>query len=118
MIELNGSKGINNMPPRRAKTDKFVQRILETLRTGYGEKHPKATIEAYRYNPASIRVRIIDPEFRDKDILEREEVVDRILETLPEEVRAEITILLLLTPKERQTSLGSMEFDDPTPSRL
>ncbi|SRR5216683_1829656 len=106
------------MARRSRKSDPGVQRILETLRSEYGTKHARAKIEAYRYNPASIRVRIVDPDFRNQGILEREAVVDHILRTLPEDIQADITILLLLTPEESKASFGSMEFDDPTPSRL
>lgn len=106
------------MVARRKKTDEYVKRIMDTLRAEYEPKHPKAKIEAYRYNPASIRVRIIDPDFAGKDLVARDEMVWPIVELLPEEVRAEITLLLLITPRERDTSFGSMEFDDPTPSRL
>src|SRR5437762_1363051 len=106
------------MAVRRKKTDEYVKRIVDTLRTGYVPNHPKAKIEAYRYNPASIRIRIIDPDFSGKDLVERDEMVWPIVESLPEDIRSEITLLLLIAPRERDSSLSSMEFDDPTPSRL
>jgi stress-induced morphogen len=98
------------------KPGKDVQRILDTLQEHYKPEHPKAKIEAYRYNPASIRIRIIDPDFARKDLVERENMVWPLLEGLPEEIRADIIFLLLLTPKESKTSFGSMEFDHPTPA--
>jgi hypothetical protein len=91
---------------------------MQTLQNEYGAKHPRARIEAYRYNPASIRIRIIDPDFKNLGVLDRETLVEPILDDLAEDIRAEITILLLLTPEESKTSFGSIEFDDPTPSRL
>jgi len=100
------------------KTDQAVRSILQTLQVQYRANHPKASIEAYRYNPASIRIRIIDPDFKRINRLDREELVDPILEKLPEDIRSEITLLLLLTPEEQQESMGSMEFDNPTPSLL
>jgi hypothetical protein len=100
------------------KTDQSVRAILQTLQAEYGKNHPKANIEAYRYNPASIRIRIIDPDFKRTNRLDREELVDPILENLPEDIRSEITLLLLLTPEEQRESMGSMEFDNPTPSLL
>src|SRR5713101_7467246 len=106
------------MATKGKKTDGKVQKVLDALRKGYGASHPKAKIEAYRYNPCSIRVRIIDADFAGKGLGEREEIIWPIVESLPEHVRMEVSILLLITPSERKRSLGSMEFDDPTPSLL
>jgi hypothetical protein len=100
------------------KIDKDVRHVLDAFLNGYGEAHPRAKIEAYRYNPGSIRVRILDPDFAGMSWGERENLLWPIVENLPEEKRMQVSLLLLLTPKERQHSLGSMEFDDPTPSLL
>jgi hypothetical protein len=100
------------------RPDKSVQRILKTLIDQYGSQHLSAKVEAYRYNSASIRIRIIDPDFKGLDRVEREEAVWPIIETLPGDDREQITVLLLITPKEKKTSLMSLEFDSPTPSRL
>jgi len=40
------------------------------------------------------------------------------LEQLPEDVFAEISLLLLLTSEEAKKSFASMEFNDPIPSEL
>ncbi len=105
------------MPARNKKLDKYVQQILEVLGSQYTSNHPKAKIDVYRYNPGCIRVRIIDPDFAKKDLVEREDLVWSILEnSLPEEVLAEISVLLLITPKESKTSFMNMEFEDPAPS--
>jgi hypothetical protein len=106
------------MAQRPNKPDKFVQRILEVLRSTYGSKHAKAIIHVYRYNSASIRIRIIDPDLTGKDLVEREETVWPILQALPGEILSEITVLLLITPKERKSSFMSMDFDDRTASPL
>ena len=50
--------------------------------------------------------------------ISREKKVLPRLERLPEETQADIALVLLLTPAERQDSLMNLEFDDPTPSRL
>jgi stress-induced morphogen len=73
---------------------------------------------AYRYNSVSLRVRIIDPRFRGLSAIEREKMVLPHIEGLPKKIRDDITILLLLAPEETSTSMMSLEFDDPTPSRL
>jgi stress-induced morphogen len=96
--------------------DDYSRQIKQVLTERYKPLHRKAKIEAYRYNPASVRVRIIDPDFAGKNIPEREDEVWAILETLPEEVRSDISIVLLITPEERKQSYMSMEFDNPTPA--
>ncbi len=107
------------MPSHAAKkTDPDVRRILDTLQKDYTRRHPKALVEAYRQNPVSIRIRIVDPEFASLDRAEREKSVWPILDTLPENIRSDISLLLLLTPDERANSFASHEFDHPIPSRL
>lgn len=75
-------------------------------------------VRAYRYNSASIRVRIIDDRFANTSKTERERMVNPILAELPEEIQSDITILLLLAPQETSTSMMNLEFEHPTPSRL
>jgi hypothetical protein len=41
-----------------------------------------------------------------------------ILDRLPDEVRGDITMLILETPDEVEESLSSREFESPTPSLL
>jgi stress-induced morphogen len=74
--------------------------------------------EAYRYNSASIRVRIIDPEFRGKSMTDREAVVLPLIRKLTENTQADIMILLMLAPEEAGESLMNLEFEKPSPSRL
>lgn len=59
-----------------------------------------AQIDAYRYNSASIRVRVIDPKFEGKSSKKRHDLIDRYLSKLPEEIEREIFVLVLLTPTE------------------
>jgi hypothetical protein len=84
----------------------------------YGADHPSALTEAYRRNAISIRVRIIDPDFQGQDRVERETNIWKLLGDLPDVVKAEITLLVLLTPDEADTSFASFEFDNPSRSRL
>jgi len=99
---------------RRQRTDSAVDEVKAALETGYGRTHPKAKIEVYRYNSASIRIRIIDPEFAGCDRVDRQERLWPLIEGLPEDVRSDISVLLLITPQEKKTSLMSQEFDDPS----
>lgn len=102
---------------RDAKPDEQVQQIIEALRE-YEAKHPEAQIEIYRENNVSVRIRIIDPDFRGKRIGVREDELWALFDKLPDETRADITFLLLITPEEKARSIGSFDFDNPVPSRL
>jgi len=93
------------------QTDETKQ-IEDAIRQAFPDVH------AYRYNSASIRVRVIDERFRDKSKAERERMVDPVVAQLPDEIQSDITVLLLLAPQETTTSLMNLEFERPTPSRL
>jgi hypothetical protein len=80
--------------------------------------------DAYRYNPASIRVRVIDPRFVGLENERRYDLVEPWLNRLPEPILADIMSLLMLTPDEAdpgrssRLSLQNLEFEDPSPSLL
>ena len=81
--------------------------------------------DAYRYNPASIRVRVIDPRFEGLSTEERLTLVEAALDRLPEQTQADIITLLAFAPSELSPSAGpsrtllrNLEFDEPTPSML
>ena len=99
------------------KNDPILRQIGTALRE-YEKSHPHAEIEAYRQNSVSVRIRILNPEFARKSRAEREEEIWAILDKLPEETAAEISLLLLLTREEAKKSIASLEFDDPIPSKL
>ena len=101
---------------RSVQPDEQVQQVLDVLGE-YERLHPQARIEARRHSLVSIRLRIIDPDFHGRDRLEREPDIWKLLQTLPEEVFVNITMLLLLTPEEADQSFASQEFDHPIPSR-
>jgi len=102
----------------RVKRPDPVLRQIASALNDYQAKHPLAEIEAYRQNSVSVRIRIINPEFRDKSRGDREDTVWAHLNALPEEVASEISLLLLLTEEEARRSLANADFDDPIPSRL
>jgi stress-induced morphogen len=102
---------------RTDKPDKRLRRIVAALED-YAAAHPRAQIEAYRHGSVSIRIRIIDPTFKGQSRAQREEDLWAILERLPDDVVAEISLLLLYTPEEAKKSFASAEFDDPIPSGL
>ena len=102
---------------RGDKPDQILREIAGILNE-YDKNHPKAKIELYRQNSVSVRIRILSPEFAGRSRAQREEEVWAILNKLPEETLAEISLLLLLTPNEAKNSFASLEFDDPIPSKL
>src|SRR5438045_2706506 len=104
-----GLKGGFDMSTQN-KVDKSAQAVIDLLRAEYGSKHPRAKIEAYRYNPASVRVRIIDPDFKGIDPIDREELVWPIIDRLPDGIISDITALVLITPTERMRTPMSLEF--------
>lgn len=78
--------------------------------------------EAYRFNSASIRVRVIDDRFEGKSIAEREAMVLPLLKKLPKRTRDDVLLLLTLAPSEQRTfnsqTLMNREFEHPLPSGL
>jgi stress-induced morphogen len=91
---------------------KETRQIEQVIRKSFPD------VRAYRYNSASIRVRVIDKKFTKMSRVERERLVDPLLDELPEDTKSDITILLLLAPHETATSPMNLEFEHPTPSRL
>jgi stress-induced morphogen len=101
----------------RGPSDECLEAVKRAL-AEYELQHPRSEIEAYRQNDWSIRVRIVDPDFKGASRTERDDRVWQFLDELPEEVQGHISFLLLLTPEERKNSQASFEFDDPIPSKL
>ncbi len=75
--------------------------------------------DAYRFNNASIRVRIIDPRFKDRSNSRRVDLVEAVIKRLPQETQQDIMNLQLLTPEEVDATLGRrlvrLEFENPSP---
>src|SRR5881275_2508962 len=86
---FDGLIGVFDVAGISRKNDRSIRALLDALGAGYGTKHARAKIEAYRYNPGSIRVRITDPDFHGLTEVERENAVWPILENLPDDVRSE-----------------------------
>jgi stress-induced morphogen len=61
-----------------------------------------------------LRVRVTDKRFQGMSRLERMGIVEKELEKLRDDLQASITMLVVVTPDERKTSLLSLEFDDPS----
>ena len=104
-----------NGPKGSLKKDLARARVREAL-AGYKSAHGLAKINVRRQNSVSIRIRIIDPDFKGLDRVDRDTEMWKLLERLPERVKSQITMLLLLTPKEAKTSFANMEFEHPIKS--
>lgn len=81
--------------------------------------------DAYRYNSASIRVRVIDSRFEGMSRERRDSLVEEQLDKLPPETQRDIVTLFAFAPSE--LSFASMalrefmqnkEFEVPSPSLL
>jgi stress-induced morphogen len=103
---------------KKKNHDPDVEQILELLNRDYLPSHPQAEIAAYRQNSVSIRLRIIDPDFRGKNRVARDRRISALLAKLPEGVESQISVLLLLTPEETRMSFANFEFEDPVPSTV
>ncbi|HEX4608348.1 MAG TPA: hypothetical protein VH092_09090 [Urbifossiella sp.] len=101
----------------RGKTDEVIDAIVAALRS-YDESHPDASIEVYRQNSVSIRIRVIDPSFHTLSRTDRSKQIWPLLRTLPEETLQEISFVILIAPGEKISSMSSREFDDPIPSSI
>jgi hypothetical protein len=105
-------KGLANPKPIEADADVApVERALQAD----AAQHPRAKIEVYRYNGGSICIRVIDPEFKGLNRVERDNLMWIHLDELPEDARSQVTMVVLLIPGEEKTPLGNLEFSNPSP---
>jgi len=102
---------------KRTDETRLVEDVLR--RVGFDQ------VDAYRYNAASIRVRVIDQRFANLPPEQRDAMVEPHLEQLPERTQADIMNLftfapadLQQTPKTFKEFIKNTEFDDPSPSML
>jgi len=107
-----------SVPPWERKRTAETRQIEDLLRRVFQQ------VDAYRYNSASIRVRVVDPVFRGKSEEKRDAIVERRLKELPEATQADIMNLLTFSPEEldektsfRTWSLNE-EFEHPGRSTL
>lgn len=101
----------------KPETDDGLQQIIQAL-DRYAADHSPSAIDIYRHGQYVIRVRVINETFRGQAITNRHHTVWGYLKDLPEEVLSDLSVLLLLTPEEKEESYASHEFDDPLPARL
>lgn len=111
---------MSNKPRTRARWEKM--RTAETRMVEAILRKVFPHTDAYRYNSASIRVRVVDPQFEGKSVEERDALVDPVLARLPKKTQAEVMNLITLYPGETTKSLRALmvnsEFEEPSPSML
>lgn len=102
---------------KRTDETRSVEELLR--RSGFQQA------DAYRYNSASIRLRVIDPKFEGISIERRDALIEPHLAKLPERTQADIINLFTFAPSELQQTSNSakqlllnLEFEDPSPSML
>lgn len=99
--------------------DETTAQIFAALKTAFPDLPDDPNQVVYRYNPVSVRVRVISPRFTGKSMAEREEMVNEALDSVPGEITEDITLQLMLTPREAKRPDGMFrEFDDPTDTYL
>jgi len=99
------------------KADENLKAIAKCL-LEYEKSHSQAQIEVYRQNSASVRIRIIDPDFGGKSNADRHDYVWDFLAKLTEDQQSDMSMLVLLTPDEVSGSFANLEFEDRTQSVL
>ena len=81
-----------------------------------------SSVDAYRYNSASLRVRVIDPKFQGLPHEERDKLVEPTISTLDGSTQTDIMNLVLLYPGEVDSSfqarMNNEEFEHPSQSML
>lgn len=102
-----------------SKRTEETRRIEELL----GQTFEQA--DAYCYNSASIRVRVIDSSFEGMPRDKRDTLVEEQLVKLPPETQRDIVTLFTFAPSELSNAgrtfrefMLNREFDDPSPSML
>ncbi len=96
------------------QSDEAVEQVAAVL-SEFEKAHDSAECVVYRYNPAAIRVRIVDAVFQGRSRSERHDYAMHFLRSLPDDVLAQVSILLCLEPGE--TALLDSEFHDAAQSR-
>jgi stress-induced morphogen len=97
----------------KEKSDKGLAEVAEALRH-FDQEHPGTHIILYRYNPVSIRIRIVSNKFKGMSKSDRHDYALNYLQGLTEETYADLSLLLCLAPGER--SMMDLEFENPSTS--
>jgi hypothetical protein len=82
-------------------------------------------VDSYRYNSASIRIRVIDSRFERMPREKRDAMVEEQLDKLPPETQRDIVTLFTFAPSELTRTattfrefIQNTEFENPSPTIL
>ena len=97
------------------KQDKLTRKIYRLLKERFPDLPDEIEKVVYRYWRTLIKVRVVEASFARKTFLEREAMIEDIIDSLPEIERNSISVLMLLTPKEAndKSDIMNLEFDHP-----
>ena len=102
----------------RGSQDALVGKF-KTVLDEYERQNPGAAATLYRQNSVSIRIRIVDESFAHLSKPARHDRAWKFIsDRLDDEELQDISVLLLLSPKEQRSSFMNVDFDDPIPSTL
>jgi stress-induced morphogen len=106
-------------PPWEAKRTPETRMVEDHLRQHFEQ------VDSYRYNSASIRVRVIDRRFEGMPREKRDAMVEEQIEKLPPETQRDIVTLFTFAPSELARTpttfrefMQNTEFDNPSPTIL
>jgi hypothetical protein len=106
-------------PPWEAKRTPETRMVEERLGQHFEQ------VDSYRYNSASIRVRVIDKRFEGMSREKRDAMVEEQLDKLPPETQRDIVTLFTFAPSELKRTpttlrefMQNTEFDNPSPTML
>ena len=92
--------------------DPVVDGIAGAIRT-YADAHPGAEAGVHRYSNSIVQAWVVDPDFCGKSATERRRSIRPLLDALDDEISAELTTLLLLTPEEKAEYADHTDFENP-----
>jgi hypothetical protein len=106
-------------PPWESKRTDETRMVEESLDPHFER------VDSYRYNSASIRLRVIDPRFEGMSREMRDAMVEEYIDRLPSETQRDIVTLYVFAPSElartpenfREFMLNT-EFENPSPTLL
>ncbi len=106
-------------PQWEAKRTEETQMVEAQLRPHFEQ------VDAYRYNSASIRLRVIDSRFEGMSREKRDAMVEEQLDKLPPETQRDIVTLFTFAPSELLRTattfrefMQNTEFENPSPTVL
>lgn len=102
----------------KTESDDYVDK-LKSILDEYERAFPGLKAEIYRYNPASIRIRVVGDLYQGMPKSRRHDhAYDFISQRAESDLMDEISMLLLLPASEMKNNFTSHEFDDPSRSLL